>query len=36
MIGVNYLTWVKKSSLLFLVNFLLVVAFIVFGVAVGY
>ena len=36
MIGVNYISWVKKSSLLFFVNFLLVVAFIVFGVAVGY
>ena len=36
MIGVNYLSWVKKSSALFLVNFLLVVAFIVLGVAVGY
>lgn len=36
MIGVNYLSWVKKSSLLFLVNFLLVVAFIVLGVAIGY
>ena len=36
MIGVNYISWVKKSSLLFLVNFLLVVAFIVLGVAVGY
>ena len=36
MIGVNYLSWVKKSSLFFLVNFLLVVAFIVIGVAVGY
>ena len=35
-IGVNYLSWVKKSSLLFLVNFLLVVAFIVFGVVIGY
>ena len=36
MIGVNYLTWVKKSSLFFLVNFVLVVAFIALGVAVGY
>lgn len=36
MIGVNYLSWVKKSSMLFLVNFLLVVAFIVLGVAIGY
>ena len=36
MIGVNYISWVKKSSMLFLVNFLLVVAFIVLGVAVGY
>ena len=36
MIGVNYLTWVKKSFLFFLVNFVLVVAFIALGVAVGY
>ena len=36
MIGVNYLTWVKKSSLFFLVNFVLVVAFIALGVAIGY
>ena len=36
MIGVNYLSWVKKSSVLFLVNFLLVVAFIALGVAIGY
>ena len=36
MIGVNYLSWVKKSSLLFLVNLILVVAFIALGVAIGY
>ena len=36
MIGVNYLSWVKRSSLLFLVNFLLVAAFIALGVSIGY
>ncbi len=36
MIGVNYLSWVKRSSLLFLVNFLLVAAFIALGVMIGY
>ena len=36
MIGVNYLSWVKRSSLLFLVNFLLVAAFIALGVTIGY
>ena len=36
MIEVNYISWVRKSSLLFLVNFLIVVAFIILGVAVGY
>lgn len=36
MIGVNYLSWVRKSSLLFLVNLLLVVAFIALGVVIGY
>ena len=36
MIGVNYLSWIKRSSLLFLVNFLLVAAFIALGVVIGY
>jgi len=36
MIGVEYFTWVKKSLPLFLVNFVLVVGFVVLGVAVGY
>ncbi len=36
MIGVEYFTWVKKSAPLFLLNFLLVVGFIVLAVAVGY
>ena len=36
MIEVDYFTWVKKSLPLFLVNLLLVVGFIILGVAVGY
>ena len=36
MIGVEYFTWIKKSIALFLVNLVLVVGFIVLGVAVGY
>ncbi len=36
MIGVDYFTWIKKSVPLFLVNLILVVGFIVLGVAVGY
>ncbi len=36
MIGVDYFTWVKKSLPLFLVNFALVIGFILLGVAVNY
>ena len=36
MIGVEYFTWIKKSIALFLVNLVLVVSFIILGVAVGY
>ncbi len=36
MIGVDYFTWVKKSLPLFLVNLLLVIGFILLGVAVHY
>ncbi len=36
MIGVDYLTWVKKSLPLFLVNLVLVIGFILLGVAVHY
>ncbi|MBQ6425295.1 MAG: hypothetical protein IJJ92_00625 [Clostridia bacterium] len=36
MIEVEYFTWIRKSAPLFLVNFLLVLGFIVLGVAVGY
>ena len=36
MIGVEYFTWVKKSLPLFLVNLVLVVGFIVLGVAIAY
>ena len=36
MIGVDYFKWVKKSWMLFLVNFALVILFIVIGVAVSY
>ncbi len=36
MIEVEYFTWVRKSAALFAVNFLLVLAFIVLGVTVGY
>ena len=36
MIGVDYFKWVKKSWLLFLVNFILVILFIVIGVAISY
>ena len=36
MIGVDYFKWVKKSLPLFLVNTVLVVAFILLGIAVGY
>ena len=36
MIEVEYFTWVRKSAALFAVNFLLVLIFIVLGVAVGY
>ena len=36
MIEVEYFTWVRKSAALFAVNFLLVLAFIVLGVVLGY
>lgn len=36
MIGVNYSTWVRKSVPLFAVNFLLVIAFIITAVLLGY
>ncbi len=36
MIGVDYFTWVKKSLPLFLVNLILVIGFILLGVAVRY
>lgn len=36
MVEVEYFTWVRKSLPLFLVNFLLVLGFIILGVAVGY
>ena len=36
MVEVEYFTWIRKSALLFAVNFLLVLAFIALGVAVGY
>lgn len=36
MIEVEYFTWVRKSLPLFLINFLLVLGFIVLGVVVGY
>ncbi len=36
MVEVEYFTWVRKSALFFTVNFLLVLAFIVLGVVVGY
>ncbi|MCR5665081.1 MAG: hypothetical protein K6G17_09445 [Oscillospiraceae bacterium] len=36
MVETDYFTWVKKSFPLFLVNFLLVVGFIVLGVVCGY
>ncbi len=36
MIEVDYFKWIKKSLPLFLANFLLVIAFIVLGVAIGY
>ena len=36
MIEVEYFTWVRKSAPLFLANLLLVLGFIVLGVAVGY
>ena len=36
MIEVEYFTWVKKSAPLFLVNFLLVLGFIILGVIIGY
>ena len=36
MVEVEYFTWIRKSAGLFAVNFLLVLAFIVLGVAVGY
>ncbi len=36
MVEVEYFTWIKKSAPLFLVNFLLVLGFIVLGVVIGY
>ncbi|MBO4368234.1 MAG: hypothetical protein J5859_05940 [Clostridia bacterium] len=36
MIGVKYFTWLQKSRLLFAANFLLVIAFIILGVFIGY
>ena len=36
MIEVEYFTWIRKSVPLFLVNFLLVIGFIVLGVVIGY
>ena len=36
MIEVEYFTWIRKSAALFAVNFLLVLAFIAFGVLIGY
>ena len=36
MVEIDYFKWIKKSAPLFLVNFLLVVAFIILGVLCGY
>ena len=36
MVEVEYFTWIRKSAPLFALNFLLVLAFIVLGVVVGY
>ena len=36
MVEVEYFTWIRKSAPLFLLNFLLVLGFIVLGVVVGY
>ena len=36
MIGMDYLKWVRKSSLLFLVNFILVILFIFLGILVKF
>ena len=36
MIEVEYFTWIRKSAALFAVNFLLLLAFIAFGVLIGY
>ncbi|MBQ3481382.1 MAG: hypothetical protein IJH48_03465 [Oscillospiraceae bacterium] len=36
MVEVDYFAWIRKSAPLFLVNFLLVLGFIVLGVVVGY
>ena len=36
MIEMDYFAWIKKSAPLFLANFLLVLAFIAFGVVIGY
>ena len=36
MVEIEYFTWVRKSALLFAVNFLLVLAFIALGVVFGY
>lgn len=36
MVEVEYFTWIRRSATLFAVNFLLVLAFIVFGVVIAY
>ena len=36
MIGVDYFKWVKKSAPLFAANVVLVIAFIILGVVIGY
>lgn len=36
MIGMNYLSWIKKSKWLFLINFIIVIILIFIGIAVGY
>lgn len=36
MIEIDYFNWIKKSSLLFILNFLLVIGFICLGIVAGY
>ena len=36
MVRLDYFTWIKKSALFFVLNFLLVIGFIVLGVVIGY